>query len=114
MRKIIILYWADPDQPRQDKKSLVPARQPNEPTKEGPPSFVLRKSQFASVSTVRRGHPSLVSLIGSLASRIDNSRRQAYGVFLIPRFSSIYILACLVLFLQKISKTCFSFVEINV
>jgi hypothetical protein len=32
---------------------------PNEPTKEGPLSFVLIEYPFASVSTVSRGHPSL-------------------------------------------------------
>jgi hypothetical protein len=35
---------------------------PNKPTKEGPLSFVLFESPFTSVSTVSRGHPSLVSL----------------------------------------------------
>ncbi len=34
-----------------------------EQTKEGPPSFVLINSPFISVSTVRKGHPSLVYLI---------------------------------------------------
>jgi hypothetical protein len=44
-----LLYWHD---------------EPNEPTKEGPPSFVFRRPHaFAPVSTVSRGHPSLVSLI---------------------------------------------------
>jgi hypothetical protein len=36
---------------------------PNIPTKEGPLSFVLFESPFTSVSTVSRGHPSLVSLL---------------------------------------------------
>jgi hypothetical protein len=45
------LYWADLEQPRQDKKSLVPARRGKGPTREGPLSFVLHKSPFASVST---------------------------------------------------------------
>jgi hypothetical protein len=34
----------------------------SEPTKEGPLSYVLLESPFASVSTVSRGHPSLASL----------------------------------------------------
>jgi hypothetical protein len=38
------LYWYD---------------EPNEPTKEGTLSFVIPKPQFASVSTVSRGHSSL-------------------------------------------------------
>jgi hypothetical protein len=36
----------------------------NEPTKEGLRSFVLFESPFTSVSTVSRGHPSQVSLVG--------------------------------------------------
>jgi hypothetical protein len=36
---------------------------PNEPTKKGALSFVLFEYPFASVSTVSRGHPSLVSLL---------------------------------------------------
>ncbi len=38
---------------RQDK--------PSKPTKEGPLLFVFFESPFTSVSTVSRGHPSLVS-----------------------------------------------------
>jgi hypothetical protein len=34
---------------------------PNEPTKEGHLSFVFFEFPFTSVSTVSRGHPSLVS-----------------------------------------------------
>jgi hypothetical protein len=45
---INILYWHDDE--------------PNEPTKEGP-CQVLQVSPFALVSTVSRGHPSLVSLL---------------------------------------------------
>jgi hypothetical protein len=51
------------EQPRQDKNLFYrPHDKPNEPTKEGPLSYVLLVSPFASVSTFRRGHPSLVSL----------------------------------------------------
>jgi len=35
---------------------------PNDPTKEGPLLDVLHEFPYASVSTVGRGHPSLVSL----------------------------------------------------
>jgi hypothetical protein len=45
-------YWAK--QPRQDKNTCA--------AKEGPPSYVLYEYSFASVSTVSRGYPSLVSL----------------------------------------------------
>jgi hypothetical protein len=50
------------EQPRQDKNPLYRHEEPNEPTKEGPLSFVLFESPFASVSTVSRDHPSLVYL----------------------------------------------------
>jgi hypothetical protein len=42
---------------------------PTEPTKEGTLSFVLFESPFTSVSTVSRGHLSLVSLIGTETNR---------------------------------------------
>jgi hypothetical protein len=44
------------------QKSLVQHDKPNEPTKKGSLSFVLFESPFTSVSTISRGHPSLVSL----------------------------------------------------
>jgi hypothetical protein len=44
-------------QPRQEKNLLYWHKDPNEPTKERPLLFVLFESQFASVSTVSRGHP---------------------------------------------------------
>ncbi len=50
------------EQPRRNKNLLYQHDKPNEPTKEGPPSFVLFETQFTSVSTVSRIHPSLVSL----------------------------------------------------
>ncbi len=50
------------EQPRQTEKILYQHDKPNEPTKGGPLSFVLCESPFASVSTVNRSHPSLVSL----------------------------------------------------
>ncbi len=53
------------EQPRQNKKLLYQLEEPKEPTKEGPQSYVLvpLESPFASVSTVSRDHPSLVSLV---------------------------------------------------
>jgi hypothetical protein len=47
---------------KAEQKYLVPARQANEPTKEGPLPFILFESPFTSVPAVSRGHPSLVSL----------------------------------------------------
>ncbi len=42
----------------------------NEPTKKGPLSFVPFESLFNSVSTVRRGHPSLVETEVNVDSRV--------------------------------------------
>ncbi len=54
------------EQPRQDKNLLYRHYEPNEPTMEGPLSYVLLESPFASVSPVRRGHPTLLSLVASI------------------------------------------------
>ncbi len=43
--------------PRQDKTLLYQHDWPNEPTKEGPLSYVLFESPFASISTVSRATP---------------------------------------------------------
>jgi hypothetical protein len=50
------------EQPWQNKNLFYQHDKPNKPTKEGPLLFVLFESPFTSVSTVSRGHPSLVSL----------------------------------------------------
>ncbi len=50
------------EQLRQNENLLYQHDKPNEPTKEGPLSFVLFELPFTWVSTVSRGHPSLVSL----------------------------------------------------
>ncbi len=47
---------------RAGQISLVPARRAQRTTKEGPLSYALLESLFALVSTVSRGHPSLVSI----------------------------------------------------
>ncbi len=54
-----VLYWHD---------------EPNKPSKEGHLSYVLQESPFASVSTVSRGHSSLVSLVKS-PTRMDKPHR---------------------------------------
>ncbi len=46
----------------RNTKEGVMGKKPNEPTKEGPLSFVLFESPCTSVSTVSRSHPSLISL----------------------------------------------------
>ncbi len=51
------------EQPRQNKNRLYWHDNPNEPTKEGPLSFVLFESPLTSILTVSRGHPSLVSMV---------------------------------------------------
>ena len=71
------------EKPRQDKKPLVPAEH-NEPTKEGPLSFVLHKSPFASVSTVSRGLPSLaLSGAGRKKYSVLNRTKETGGGLLI-------------------------------
>jgi hypothetical protein len=62
MRKKIF-YTGPTRAAKAEEKSLVPARhyKPNEPTKKGQRSYVLFEPLFTSVSTVNRGHPSLVS-----------------------------------------------------
>jgi hypothetical protein len=56
--KNYILYYA---MLRQDKNHFYRYDEPNESNKDEPLSYVLHESP-ASVSTVRRGHPSLFSL----------------------------------------------------
>jgi hypothetical protein len=58
----------------------------NEPTKEGPLSFVLLETPIASVSTVSRGHPSLISLMlaheklaGVINTRIKGTHEGGWG-----------------------------------
>jgi hypothetical protein len=46
------------EQQRQNKNLLYRHDKPNEPTMDGPLSFVLFESPFTSVSTVSRGNPS--------------------------------------------------------
>jgi hypothetical protein len=48
------------EQPRQVKNLLYQQDKPNEPTKEELLSFVLVEPPFISVSTVSRGHPSVL------------------------------------------------------
>jgi hypothetical protein len=51
------------DWTRQDKNLLYQHDEPNKPTMEGPLSYVLPESPFASVSTSQQGPPlSIVSL----------------------------------------------------
>jgi hypothetical protein len=58
----------------EEKSVLYLARQAYEPTKKGPLSFVLFESPFTSVSTVSRGHLSLVSLLGPAILHMPLSR----------------------------------------
>ncbi len=53
---------------KAEQKSLVPARQAQSTNREMALSFVLLESPFTSVSTVSRGHPSLVSLVLTLTN----------------------------------------------
>jgi hypothetical protein len=60
-------FVGQPEQPRHDKNLLYRQQEPYEPTKEeGPLSYVLLESPFASVLAVSRGHPTLVSLVAPI------------------------------------------------
>jgi hypothetical protein len=56
-------------------KLLYRHDKPNETAKEGPLTFVLFESPFTSVSTVTRGHSSLVSLV---STAFVNLREKSY------------------------------------
>jgi hypothetical protein len=56
------IFYTGPTRPaKTGQKSLYWDDEPNEPTKERLLSYVLLESPFASISTVSRGHPSVVS-----------------------------------------------------
>ncbi len=57
------MYWANLTSQDRTKISFTGTMSPNEPAKEGPLSYVLLESPFASVSTVSSGHPYLVSMV---------------------------------------------------
>ncbi len=57
------MYWANLTSQDRPKFSFTGTMSPNEPAKEGPLSYVLLESPFASVSTVSSGHPYLVSMV---------------------------------------------------
>jgi hypothetical protein len=89
MRKKIFCTGLTTEKPRQNKNLFYRHDEPNEPTKEGPLSFVLFESPFISVSTVSRGHPSLVFLVLPWSVGL---------VSMDPEFSNQYILSrCVVL-----------------
>jgi hypothetical protein len=73
------------EQSRQDK---ISTRQPNEPIKEGPLLFALFESPFSSVSTVSRGHPSLVFLVIFKTQEIKTFYGLKLQKFLLFRSSS--------------------------
>jgi hypothetical protein len=86
----IILYWADYSRVAKAGKNLLYRHNVlNEPTKEGPLSFVLYKTPFASVSTFSRGHPSLVSG-GEKSNRSKNTSYFEYNICV--KFRTIFIL----------------------
>jgi hypothetical protein len=67
--------------------------EPNETTKEGPLSSVLFESPFTSVSTISRGHPSLVSLVLAIAVLLSFNFAVVvnFNVFLFPSSKAISI-----------------------
>jgi hypothetical protein len=54
----------------EEKHIIFWHKEPNEPTKKGPLSFVLFESPFTSVSTDSRGHP-----LSFLSGKTDNQFR---------------------------------------
>ncbi len=72
------IYGDIGEEPRIHKNILYWHGEPNEPTKKGPLSFVLFESPLASVSTVNRGHPSLVSLSLVLAIMLPCEEEKKY------------------------------------
>jgi hypothetical protein len=57
------IFCSVPNNAPEDEQNLLYRHsKPNEPAKEGPLSLVPFGSPFTSVSTVSRGHPSLISL----------------------------------------------------
>jgi hypothetical protein len=85
-----ILYWANWSIQGRTKISCNGTRSPtNEPTKEGPLSYVLLETPIASVSTVSRGNPSPISLMlandkltGVINTRIKGTHEGGWGVSL--------------------------------
>ncbi len=77
------------------QKSLVPARQLKEPAKEGLLSYVLLEPPFASISTVCRGHPSLVPLerttLGRQLRNANDFHIPQHGIELVKRQLSILL-----------------------
>ncbi len=59
-QKYVEVGW--PEQLRQDKNLLYRHDEPNEPTKEGPPSFLLHKTNICLSFNIQQQHLSLVSL----------------------------------------------------
>jgi hypothetical protein len=76
-----MLYWADNSSHGIRKNLLYRYDKPNNPTKEGSLSFVLFKSPFTSVSTVRRGHKSLW-YCGSVSYLSKEGNEALYRLFI--------------------------------
>jgi hypothetical protein len=57
------------EQLRQDENFLYKHNELNELTEEGPLFIVFPESPYASISTVRSGHPSLISLMQTAAEQ---------------------------------------------
>jgi hypothetical protein len=90
-----IFYTGPTRAGKAGQKSFVPASQAQrtEPTEEGRFSYVLFDSPFTSVSTVSRGHHSLVSLIVTIdhTYSINNPCLQDVdGAERITRFTMLY------------------------
>jgi hypothetical protein len=65
------IFYIGPTRAAKAEKNLVYRQdKPNGPNTEGPLAFVLFESQFTSVSSVSRGHPSLFSLLVYLLTEV--------------------------------------------
>jgi hypothetical protein len=71
-KKYFVMGWLE--QPRQNKNFFYWHAESNELSKKRPLSYMLIESPFASVSTVSRGNPSLVSL----------GRKKHLGKYMLP------------------------------
>jgi hypothetical protein len=69
------------EQPRKNRNLLNRQDEPIKPSKEGPLSFVILESPFTSVSTVGRGHPSLVCPSESVYTNIGSTKDYREKIF---------------------------------
>ncbi len=82
---------------RAAKSLLYRHDKPNEPTKKGPLPIVLFESPFIPVSTVSKGHPSLVSLGSNVC---DSGSKESY-IDVLERLLHIVIVPPLIVYVDS-------------